>query len=143
MKTTGFAAAMLIAGTSAAAGERRDAASVVRAMFDAFNRHDAAAMVAAYAPHAELLSPDFCAPRRGREDVRRTYQALFDEAPDIVDTVDEMVVQGDRVAVLFHSRGTAGGQPFDVPIAAFITVSDGLIVRDRSVFQPSPSACLP
>lgn len=143
MKAMGFAAAMLIACTSVAAGERKDAATVVRAMFDAFNRHDAAAMVASYAPHAELLSSDFCAPRRGHEDVRRTYQALFDEVPDIVDTIDEMVVQGDRVAVLFHSRGTAGGQSFDMPIAAFITVSDGLIVRDRSVFQPSPGACSP
>lgn len=143
MKVMGFTVLMLIVGTSAGAAGRQDAAGVVLAMFDAFNHHDAAAMAASYAPHAELLSPDFCAPRRGQEDVRRTYQALFDDAPDIVDTIDEMVVQGDRVAVLFRSRGTAGGQRFEVPIAAFITVSDGLIVRDRSVFQPSPGACSP
>lgn len=118
-----------------------DPASVVHSMFDAFNRHDAQGMARLYAPDVWLDSSDFCAPRQGREAVRRTYQALFDETPDITDTVDELIVQGEKVAVRFHASGSVGGQAFELPIATFITVSHGLIVRDQSLFRPPSSTC--
>jgi hypothetical protein len=47
----------------------------VRAKFDAVNRRDLAAIVAAYAPDAHLMASDFCAPRNGRDAVERTYTA--------------------------------------------------------------------
>lgn len=83
-------------------------AATVEKMFAAFNRHDPAAMAALYAPDAKLTSSDFCAARTGR-DVTRTYAALFAEMPDVVDTVDTMVVSGDRVAVRFTATSAKAG----------------------------------
>ena len=59
------------------------AKSVVQAKFAAVNRHSLEDIVALYAVDAELTAPDFCSPRHGRDDVRRTYQALFSAFPDI------------------------------------------------------------
>jgi hypothetical protein len=57
--------------------------SGVRAKFAAVNRHSVEDIVALYAADAELTAPDFCSPRHGHDDVRRTYQALFSAYPDI------------------------------------------------------------
>jgi ketosteroid isomerase-like protein len=135
--------ALLLAALPVRASGSGRPEDVVRAMFDAFNRHDATALAALYAPDALLTSPDFCAPRRGSEGARRTYQALFEAMPDIRDTVDEMVVQGDRVAVRFRARAIVQGQPVELPIAAFMQVSEGRIVRDQSFFDPPSPACSP
>lgn len=112
----------------------------VSAMFAAFNRHDPAAMARLYAPEARLTSPDFCAPR-GLQDVRRTYQALFDAFPDLTDTVETMVSEGDRVAVRFTASSTSTG--FRLPIMTFLTVRGGLIVEDNSLFDNGGRPCGP
>lgn len=138
----------MIAALSAQAADKpvahkKDPASVVRALFDAFNRHDASGMAQLYAPDALLESSDFCTSRHGPVAVRQTYQALFEEVPDIADTMDEMIVQGDRVAVRFHARGTINGEVFELPIATFIQVVDGQIASDRTLFHPPSSTCSP
>src|SRR5688500_17693358 len=72
--------------------------ATVEAMFAAFNRHDAAAIAALYAVDAVLRSPEFCAPRTGPEEVKRTYAALFHSFPDIRDEDMSYIVEGERVA---------------------------------------------
>jgi len=114
--------------------------AVVRAMFDAFNRHDVGAMVELYAPDARLTSSDFCAPR-GKADIRRTYDALFRAFPDINDRVEILVVQGDTVAVRFMAKSTSGQT--DMPIHTFLKVRDGLILSDDSVFDSGGKPCDP
>ena len=111
---------------------------VVSAMFDAFNRHDAATLQRLYAPDARLTSPDFCSPR-GRADVVRTYAALFTEFPDIRDTVQDLVVEGDRIAVRFVA--TSRTHDLALPIQAMIQVRDGLIVRDDALFDTGGRPC--
>ncbi|WP_457312303.1 nuclear transport factor 2 family protein [Sphingomonas sp. UYAg733] len=107
-------------------------------MFAAFNRHDAAAMAALYADDARLSSSDFCAPR-GQRDVVRTYTALFAAFPDIEDRVDDLVVQGDRVAVRFTAVSVASG--FRMPIATFLKVRNGKIIADDSYFDAGSKPC--
>ena len=71
---------LLISGTFAGCATTvapSSAKSVIQAKFAAVNRHSLEDIVALYAADAELTAPDFCAPRHGRDDVRRTYQALF------------------------------------------------------------------
>jgi ketosteroid isomerase-like protein len=115
---------------------------VVRSMFDAFNRHDAAAMAALYADDARLSSPDFCG-LRGKNDVERTYNDLFKLFPDIRDDVDTMIAAGGRVAVRFTARSSAGNQPLDVKIMTFLTVRDGRITEDDSLFDTQGRPCSP
>jgi len=93
-----------------------------------------------YSDDAELKSSDFCSPRRGRNDVRRTYKELFDNFPDLRDDVQILVVQDDRVAVRFVSSSAIHG-PFKVEIATFLTVRNGQIVSDESVFDTAGRPC--
>ena len=115
---------------------------VVRSMFDAFNRHDAAAMAALYADDARLSSPDFCAPRT-RNDVERTYNDLFKTFPDIRDDIDSMIATGGRVAVRFTARSSAGSEPLALKIMTFLTVRDGHITEDDSLFDTKGQPCRP
>jgi ketosteroid isomerase-like protein len=114
--------------------------AVVQAMFAAFNRHDAAAMEQMYAEDARLTSSDFCH-ARGRSDIERTYNALFKTYPDIRDTVETIVSQGDRVAVRFTAASSSGG--ISMTIHTFLRVRDGRIVEDDSVFDAGGRPCEP
>lgn len=114
--------------------------AVVSAMFEAFNRHDAAAIARLYAPDAWLTSPDFCAPRRGR-DVARTYEALFAAFPDIRDEVQQVVADGEMVAVRFVAVSAAGG--LRLPVQAMIRVRQGRIVADDAQFDAGGKPCEP
>ena len=118
----------------------RSPEAVVRAMFAAFNRHDAVAMERIYAPDARLTSSDFCR-ARGRSDVRRTYEALFRAFPDIRDDVTTVVSEGDHVAVRFMAISRRGGM--SLTIHTFLRVRDGQIVEDDSVFDTGGRACEP
>ena len=86
--------------------DRPSSQAVVENLFADFNRHDLDGMEKLYSNDAELRSSDFCSPRRGRNEVRRTYKELFDNFPDIRDDIHELVVQDDRVAVKFIAHST-------------------------------------
>jgi ketosteroid isomerase-like protein len=115
--------------------------AVVEAKFAAVNHHVVADVVRHYAPDARITSSGFCAPRQGKAEVQRTYQALIGTFPDIVAEVKEYVVEGDRVAVIFVTRVQVQGKTFEVPIANFFTVKDGLITRDDGVYDAGGRPC--
>lgn len=133
----------LVAALATPAAAAPSARAVVEAKFAAVNRHAVADVVALYAPDAVVTASDFCAPRRGREDVRRTYEAIIGGVSDVVADVQEIIVEGDRVAVKFVVRSRLPGRAFDVPILDFFTVRDGLIVRDDGIFDNHGRACTP
>jgi ketosteroid isomerase-like protein len=87
-----------------------------------------------------LTSSDFCHARR-RSDIERTYNALFKAYPDIRDTVETVVSQGDRVAVRFTAASSRGG--ISMTIHTFLRVRDGRIVEDDSVFDAGGRPCEP
>ena len=116
--------------------------AATEAFFVAFNARDFVAMEALYAPDAVLTSSDFCAPR-GRSDLRRTYQTLFDGHPDVQDVVQTMVAQDDHVAVRFHAVAEAGSRPMRLPLMTFLRFRDGLIVEDDTIFDTGGRACEP
>lgn len=135
-----LASAMFAASPSAAQSPPAPRA-VVEALFAAFNRHDLDAMVALYADNVRLTSSDFCAPRAGHVGVRRTYSQLFQAFPDITDTIDQLVIEGDRVAIQFTARSRASGRELNLRIATFITVRGGLIQSDDSIFDTRGQPC--
>ncbi len=119
------------------------AKSIVQAKFAAVNRHSLEDIVALYAVDAQLTAPDFCSPRHGRDDVRRTYQALFSAFTDISVEVQEYVQEGDRVAVRFIVRSSLPDRSFAVPIMNFFSVRNGLIVSDDGLFDTRGRKCSP
>lgn len=117
------------------------AKAVVEAKFAAVNRHSIDDIEKLYAPFASITAPNFCAPRHGREDVRRIYQDLFTAFPDIHAEIQEYLVQGDRVAVRYLVRLSPGGSGFVVPIFNLFTVRDGLITTDDGMFDNGGRKC--
>jgi ketosteroid isomerase-like protein len=114
---------------------------VVRAKFDAVNRHDLRAVIESYDPQARLMAADFCAPRSGRGEVERTYTALFSSIDDLSVRVDQLLADGNRVAVRSSVLGSVRGQRFEVPIADYFEVRNGLIVYDLGVFDNAGRPC--
>jgi predicted ester cyclase len=121
--------------------DANDARALVEAKFAAVSHHSATEIAAFYADDAVLTASDFCAPRRGRPDVERTYVAIFAAVPDVTAEVQELVVEGDRVAarVVLHSR--MPGRAFDLPIMDFFTVRARHIVRDDGLFDNHGRRC--
>src|SRR4051812_34058937 len=72
---------------SATMAESPTAHEVIRQLFNAFNRHDAAAMAALYDDRVTMTSTGFCQPRHGKAEAMRTYQALFDALPGVQDAI--------------------------------------------------------
>jgi len=54
---------------------------IVESMFAAFNRHDVEAMAALYSDDAFIDSPNFDAPKRGRQAIREIYTKYFLQTP--------------------------------------------------------------
>lgn len=117
--------------------------AVIAAKFAAVNRHNIADVVKFYSPDARINSSGFCSPRQGVADVQRTYQALFDAYPDIAAEVNTYVVEGDRVAVIFTTKVQVQGKSFEVRIANFFVVRDGLITSDDGVYDAGGRPCAP
>jgi len=117
-----------------------DPAAIIDKLFDAFNRHDVAALQTLYAPNARLTSSDFCKARSG-VDVARTYGALFRAFPDIRDDVEAIVIEGDRAAVRFVSSIRAPRGGFPLKLTTFFRFSGGRIIEDDTIFDTSGRAC--
>jgi ketosteroid isomerase-like protein len=119
------------------------AKAVVEAKFAAVNRHSVDDVEKLYAPFASITAPNFCAPRHGREDVRRIYEDLFTTFPEIHAEIQEYLVQGDRVAVRYLVHTGPAGKGFTVPIFNLFTVRDGLITTDDGMFDNGGRKCAP
>jgi len=128
-------AAFMICSSSAYATPPQSPKNIVIAMFDAFNRHDVDALVSLYAETAVLVSPDYCQPKHGKAAVREIYSGLFAAIPDVHDNLQTLIVSGDTVAVEFIATGQMGDFAIHQPIAAFIQVQNGLIIRDTGYFD--------
>jgi ketosteroid isomerase-like protein len=129
-----------IAAVPASLDEESPSAVALR-LFAAFNRHDLEAIARLYDEHSELWSPDFCAPRRGQEGVRKTYTELFGALPDITDEVVTMSASGHRVAVQFVSHSKGLGSRHELELATFLTVRRGLILRDETYLDTQGRPC--
>jgi len=118
-----IACAVLLATLAGCASlaSQNPAKAVVEAKFAAVNRHSIDDIEKLYAPFASITAPNFCAPRHGREDVRRIYQDLFTSFPEI------------------HAEM----QEYLVPISNWFTVRDGLITTDDGVFDNGGRKCAP
>jgi ketosteroid isomerase-like protein len=117
--------------------------AVVKKRFEATAQRDIDAIAALYAPDALETSPAFCNARRGSAGARKTYGDLFRDAPGIEDEVTNFVVDGNHVAVQFIARVRKpdGSIAFEVPLANFLTVEHGRIVRDDTYFDTKGRAC--
>jgi steroid delta-isomerase-like uncharacterized protein len=114
--------------------ERREAAWRLR---------DAAALAADHAPHGVVISPTGGV-LEGRADIERIYRVWFTAFADYVFAIEDLIIEGDRVAVLGRVTGRHSGEFFGVPATGrridiacgfFYRFEAGLIVHERRILD--------
>lgn len=123
---------------------RLDIAALITSRRDALNRHDGAALRRFFAEDCLVESPMAGRTIRGLaaiDEIQRAWDAGF---PDITFRTDDLLIEGDRIAWIVTVAGTHSGgfmglpathRQFDMPMALFSTLRDGIIVSERRVYD--------
>lgn len=125
------------------------AKETLKKTFEAFNRQDAKAFAALYAPDAVASDPQYSEPLRGREAIRKDIEDFFASFPDVQATTSNLLASGDTVACEMELSGTNKGpivtptgtlaatnRQIKMPGSRFIRVNEqGLIVECRRYFD--------
>ena len=117
----------------AQATDQRTPVDVVRAVYEAFARRDAAAILAALDDSLEIYQTPLL-PWGGSHRGHAGAQAFFGKLLAHIDSrvsVERFIEAGDDVVVVGRTRGTvhATRRPFDVPIAHVWRIVDGRATR--------------
>jgi steroid delta-isomerase-like uncharacterized protein len=111
---------------------------------DALNRLDAAALASDCAEDCVAESPFAGGTAVGREAVGRVNEAFFRAFSDLTFRQELLVIDGDNVAWLVSAAGThtglfvgmaPTGRPVNFRLAIFYELRDGLIVRERRIYD--------
>ena len=81
---------------------------IIRSLYEADNKKDLSLL-------DELISPDFHDPAfnlRGPEDYKQFEGAFFKGFPDWIETIEDIIAEGNRVWVRFTAKGTHKGECF-------------------------------
>lgn len=113
--------------------DQRDAASVVRAAYDAFDRRDVPGLLALLDPEVEVRQSDevpWGGTHRGTEAVLGFFATLASHIETRVD-VERLIVAGDTVVEIGRTcgRAVATGREFAIDEAHVWHVRDGRIMR--------------
>lgn len=109
----------------------------------ALDNRDAAAFISFYSDSALVESP-LGGSVGGREAVRRAFEAFFRAFPDATFLFESPRIDGNEVVVVCsiagtHSGGFAGlppsGNPFRFQLVFLLSLRDGLVVRDRRIYD--------
>jgi steroid delta-isomerase-like uncharacterized protein len=111
---------------------------------EAWNSHDADGVAALCAEDFEGVDVAEAMPLHGREDVRQGAARYLHAFPDLRFVAEEVVVEGDRVAVAWRAQGTHRGPLMKIPAtgrtvvirgASLLTVREGKFVRGLSIWD--------
>ncbi len=82
---------------------------IVRSQFDAFNRHNEDAFVEVIATNCKTVDIPTGETLTGKEGAREFFRRWHNAFPDGKTTIDDELVSGDTVTVLFRGEGTQTG----------------------------------
>jgi predicted ester cyclase len=120
-----------------------DNKTTIRRMIEAFNKRDLTFIDDGFSPHFVLhtaLTPGW---PRGLEGARKLFTTMLTTAPDVQGTIEDMVAEGEKVAVrwTFHGRhtgespltGAPTGGPFTLVAISLYRFVNGKIEEDWGV----------
>jgi predicted ester cyclase len=122
---------------------RAAALALVHHLRDAANRHDVGAIMECYADGATAASPQF-AEMKGRDAIARSWHTLFAMFPDCRFELSDVLVDGDRIAIIGTVAATDRGGWFGLPptggeirysVSILCSIADGLIVREERIYD--------
>jgi steroid delta-isomerase-like uncharacterized protein len=134
------------------AGTRRKKGEMSRAEVEAFfarrqeaiDNLDAAALSQDYTEDCVVDSPAGGGTLHGREQVERMRRNWFDSFPDLKFTMETLLIDGNHVVQIMTMEGTdiggfmglaPKGKSFKVPAVYFYELRDGLIARERRIYD--------
>ena len=118
--------------------------SVARRWIEAFNAHDARAIVALYREDAELFDSGMRRPRRGRREIENWFRWRFSSTPTISYIADRVESKDERrVVVNWIARGRGPhilgtnwlDRPFQVDGESVFKIDAGLIEKQRGSYD--------
>jgi steroid delta-isomerase-like uncharacterized protein len=116
----------------------------VRDLLDAWNAHDVGRIETFYAPQYEGVDVGEAEPQRGRQGISRSVGRYLQAFPDLRFVEEDVVIQGDRVVLVWTARGTHGGKLMSIPptgrkIAvrgvSVLTIENGKVTRGLYVWD--------
>ena len=108
-----------------------------------WRKRDAGELAADHAVAGIVVSPTGGV-LEGREEIERVYRVWMNAFPDLVITVTDLLIDGDRVVQLLDVAGTHAGEFLGLPptgrrlqvVGAFIfTMKDNLIAHERRILD--------
>jgi|SoiMetStandDraft_2_1073263.scaffolds.fasta_scaffold217890_1 steroid delta-isomerase-like uncharacterized protein len=95
----------------------------------AWRKRDAAALASDHASYGIVVSPTGGV-LEGRADIERIYRVWFNAFPDLMLSAEDLLVDGDRAALLGRVVGTHSGEFFGMPATGrHIEVSFAFVYR--------------
>lgn len=122
---------------------RRDAETLARRLGAAANAHDIPGLMACYSENAVSMSPMF-SEAVGIAAIADCWERLFAMMPDARFDASNVLVEGDRIAIIGVTTGTDRYGWFGMPptgreisyrMVILLTVADGLVVRDERIYD--------
>jgi uncharacterized protein (TIGR02246 family) len=109
----------------------------------AWRARDAPALAADHAPHGSVVSPTGGV-LEGRPDIERIYRVWFTAFPDLIFSTEDLLIDGDRAALLARVAGRHAGEFFGMPptgrlielsCVCIYRLEDGLIAHERRILD--------
>lgn len=118
--------------------------NAVTELIAAWNARDLDRMEAVYAPDCVVEDVVAPTPLRGWEAIRGWVGPYWEAFPDLAFTVEEVVAEEDRAALLWTAHGTHGGALMGIPPtgrevrfrgSSFLTLREGRIAKALYVWD--------
>jgi len=123
---------------------RQDVVALFEKRQQAWDRRDAAALAADHTEDGVVESPLAGGTARGREAIEKLYNTYMSAFGDMRLEQDELLIDGDRVALLARVSGTdtggfmgmpPSGRQVRFPSVFFFELRDGHIARERRIYD--------
>jgi steroid delta-isomerase-like uncharacterized protein len=111
---------------------------------EALHRLDAAALAGLHATDGVLESPFAGGVAQGREAIEQVYRAFFTSFSNSTIEQEQLLIDGEKVALLLHIHGTNRGgvmglpptdRPFSMSLVSLCEMKEGFIARERRVYD--------
>ena len=122
---------------------RAELQAVTDRIIEATNRHDPKALTALYAADATVDSPMF-ATLHGRAAIEDSFRNFFKIFPDVVITIEDVLIDPPGMAVTTRNTATQQGELFGLPpthrhvefvVTRIVTCADRLIASERRIYD--------
>lgn len=114
--------------------------------FQLLNKHDVAAITAAYSADAQMYSPNWEGVKTGTTDINEVYKRYFTSSPDLIYKVTHVINAGENIVVEYTSSGTLSNPEGQTPsymkdkkyvlnYCAIFTIKNDKIIKETDYFD--------